>query len=61
VQVLWIPFGFPKFKRAKRHDLRPFNGRVVQHEPGRGSRTHRVLYNDRTLAWHAAEQLKFLD
>jgi hypothetical protein len=33
----------------------------MQHEPGRGSRTHRVLYNDRTLAWHAAEQLKFLD
>ena len=61
VQVLWVPFGFPKFKRAKKHDLRPFTGRVVQHEPGRGSKTHRVLYTDKPLAWHAAEQLKVLD
>ena len=61
VQVLWIPFDFPKFKRAKQHDLRPFIGRVVQHEPGRGAKTHRVLYNDKTLAWHAVDQLKFLE
>jgi hypothetical protein len=61
VQVLWIPFDFPKNKRVKQHHLRPFRGRVVQHEPGRGSGTHRVLYNDKTLAWHAVDQLKFLD
>ena len=61
VQVLWIPFDFPKNKRVKQHHLRPFRGRVVQHEPGRGSRTHRVLYNDKTLKWHAVDQLKFLD
>ena len=60
VQVLWIPFDFPKYKRAKSQDLRPFTGRVVQHEPGRGVKTHRVLYNDKTLAWHAVDQLKFL-
>ena len=61
VQVLWVPFDFPKNKRVKQHHLRPFRGRVVQHEPGRGSRTHRVLYNDKTLKWHAVDQLKFLD
>ena len=60
VQVLWIPFDFPKYKRAKPQDLRPFNGRVVEHEPGRGVKTHRVLYTDKTLAWHAVDQLKFL-
>ena len=35
VQVLWIPFDFPKYKCAKPQDLRPFNCRLVEHEPGR--------------------------
>jgi hypothetical protein len=61
VQVLWIPHGFPKFKRALESDLRAYNGRVVQHEPGRGAKTHRVLYTDKTVSWHATDQLKFLD
>jgi hypothetical protein len=61
VQVLWIPFDFPKNKCVKQHHLHPFRGRVVQHEPGRGSRTHRVLYSDKKLKWHAVDQLKFLD
>jgi len=60
VQVLWIPFDFPKYKRATEQDLRPFKGRVVEHEPGRGIKTHRVLYHDKTLVWHAVDQLKFL-
>jgi len=60
VQVLWIPFDFPKYKRATARDLRPFKGRVVEHQPGRGLKTHRVLYHDKTLVWHAVDQLKFL-
>jgi len=60
VQVLWIPFDFPKYKRATAQDLRPFRGRVVEHQPGRGIKTHRVLYHDKTIVWHAADQLKFL-
>jgi hypothetical protein len=61
VRGLWIPPGFPKFNRAQSKDLQPYNGRVMHHETGRGVRTHRVLYTDKSVAWHALDQLKFLN
>ena len=60
VEVLWIPYGFPRYKRVERADLRPYKGYVVRHDASRGRKTHRILYDDRTISWHAPDEIKFL-
>ena len=61
VQVLWVRPGFPKYQRPTKTDLRAYRGRVVEHRPDRGAKTHRVLYTDKQLAWTALDAIKFLD
>lgn len=60
VQVLWLPADFPRYKRSTRQDLRPYRGRVVEHKPVRGRKTHRVLYHDKSISWHSAAEITWL-
>jgi len=61
VEVLWIPIDFPRYKRAKLCDLRPFKGRVDKHQPHRSGKTHRVFYEDKSIVWHSVDQLVFME
>ena len=57
VRVKWIPH-YVKARNPPKSKMLWFKGTVIEHCSTRKKRTHRVHYEDKTVAWHDARGLQ---
>lgn len=57
VRVKWIPH-YVKARNPPKSKMLWFKGTVIEHCSTRKKRTHRVRYEDKTVAWHDARGLQ---